>query len=48
MQYDSKFAKDNPNYFQYDFNHPENIPEKFHNYFDFVLADPPFITQDVW
>ena len=43
-----KFGNKNPNFFQYDFNHPELIPEKYHNYFDFVLADPPFITFEVW
>ena len=43
-QYDLKFQKNNPNYYQYDFNHPEAIPQKYHNFFDFVLADPPFIT----
>ena len=45
---DEKFAKKNPNYFKYDFNKPEEIPENFHNFFDFVLADPPFITHEVW
>ena len=24
------------------------LPEKFENYFDFVLIDPPFITLEVW
>ena len=48
IQFDKKFATKNPNFFQYDFNHPELIPEKYHNYFDFVLADPPFITLEVW
>ena len=32
----------------YDFNKPDDIPEKLHGYFDLVLIDPPFITQDVW
>jgi 16S rRNA G966 N2-methylase RsmD len=32
----------------YDFNKPEDIPEKFNGYFDLVLIDPPFITLDVW
>ena len=26
----------------------EKFPEKFENYFDFILVDPPFITEDVW
>jgi hypothetical protein len=48
MKFDEKFAKNNPNYYQYDFNKPEDIPAKFVNFFDFVLADPPFITLEVW
>ncbi len=36
------------NFFQYDFNCPEKIPAKYHHHFDFVVADPPFITHDVW
>lgn len=32
----------------YDFNKPEDIPENYNGYFDFVLIDPPFITLDVW
>lgn len=45
---DEKFAVKNPNYFKYDFNKPEEIPEKFNGYFDFLLVDPPFITKEVW
>ncbi len=32
----------------FDFNKLEEIPEDLHNYFDFVVIDPPFITHDVW
>mgnify|MGYP001039541332 CR=1 FL=1 len=32
----------------YDFNKPDEIPEKFNDFFDLVLIDPPFITLDVW
>ncbi len=46
---DEKFGKKNEEYFfAYDFNHPESIPKKYHGYFDFVLAVPPFITEEVW
>jgi predicted methyltransferase len=47
-QFDEKFGVKNPNFFKYDFNKPEDIPEKYNNYFDYVLIDPPFITEDVW
>jgi|JI6StandDraft_1071083.scaffolds.fasta_scaffold45561_1 hypothetical protein len=42
---DEKFAVKNPNYFKYDFNKPEEIPERFNDYFEFLLVDPPFITK---
>ena len=47
FDYDQKFAKD-PNYVFYDFNKPEDIPEEFHNKFDLIVIDPPFITREVW
>lgn len=47
-QFDKKFEKKNPNFVFYDFKHPEDIPEKFTDFFDFVVIDPPFITRDVW
>ena len=47
FQIDTKFSKD-PNYVYYDFNKPEDIPSNLINYFDFVLIDPPFITEEVW
>ena len=36
------------NYYKYDYNHPEDIPEELCGTFDFVLIDPPFITEEVW
>ena len=37
-----------PNYFKYDFNFPEQIPKELHGTFDYVVIDPPFITEEVW
>ena len=37
-----------PNYFKYDYNFPGQIPEELHHTFDFVVIDPPFITEEVW
>jgi hypothetical protein len=41
---DEKFSIKNPNFYKYDFNKFEDIPDKFNDYFEFVLVDPPFIT----
>lgn len=32
----------------YDFNKPEEFDQKFNDYFDMVMIDPPFITEEVW
>ena len=36
------------NFVYYDFKLPENIPEELHHTFDFLVIDPPFITEEVW
>lgn len=47
-KFDKKFEKRNPTFVFFDFHKPEDIPEKYHNFFDYVVIDPPFITRDVW
>ena len=37
-----------PNYFKYNYNFPEQIPKDLHGTFDYVVIDPPFITEEVW
>jgi len=32
----------------YDYHHPENIPKPVRGKFDYVVVDPPFITEEVW
>eukprot|EP00758_Cryptobia_borreli_P007834 Tbor_TRINITY_DN5333_c0_g7::TRINITY_DN5333_c0_g7_i1::g.4763::m.4763 len=32
----------------YDYNKSEQIPMQYMGYFDYVVVDPPFITQEVW
>lgn len=50
LDYDKVFEKrcKSSMYFQYDFNHPENIPEIYKNKFRYIIVDPPFITREVW
>ncbi|EPY30678.1 hypothetical protein AGDE_09321 [Angomonas deanei] len=38
----------NNNVIFYDYNDPERIPIQCMNAFDYVVADPPFITSEVW
>ncbi|CAM9178573.1 unnamed protein product [Laminaria digitata] len=44
---DTKWAK-NPGFVLYDFTRPEDIPQDVRGTFDMVVADPPFITEQVW
>ena len=50
MDLDENFAKKlKPEcFFAYDFNKPEDIPQEMLGTFDMVVADPPFITREVW
>lgn len=52
LDYDERFkakaAKLGGESIFYDFNDSLNIPEKYHHAFDFVVIDPPFITEEVW
>ncbi|RHY34843.1 hypothetical protein DYB32_000635 [Aphanomyces invadans] len=37
-----------PRVVHYDFNHPTTFPDEFAHKFDFIVIDPPFITEHVW
>ncbi|CCW63958.1 unnamed protein product [Phytomonas sp. EM1] len=47
FEFDPHWEKD-PGFVKYDFHYPERIPIQYMNAFDYVVADPPFITSDVW
>ncbi|GET87599.1 hypothetical protein, conserved [Leishmania tarentolae] len=47
FEYDTQWASD-PCYVHYDFHQPEQVPIQYMAAFDYVVADPPFITADVW
>ncbi|KAF0716200.1 Aste57867_2971 [Aphanomyces stellatus] len=37
-----------PRVVHYDFHDPVNFAASFQQHFDFVVIDPPFITEEVW
>ncbi|CCW69707.1 unnamed protein product [Phytomonas sp. Hart1] len=47
FEFDLHWERD-PGFVHYDFHHAERIPIQYMNAFDYVIADPPFITRDVW
>lgn len=47
FEFDRRWEKD-PGFVFYDFNEPEKIPVSAWEHFDFVVVDPPFITEEVW
>jgi hypothetical protein len=48
FDYDERFPKRHKNAVKFDFNDFSNISEEFHHKFDFIVIDPPFITEKVW
>ncbi|KAI9921370.1 hypothetical protein PsorP6_001328 [Peronosclerospora sorghi] len=47
FEYDRRFDKMyNGHFVFYDYNEPTNLPEKFHNFFDYVLVDPPYLNTN--
>ncbi|CEM13679.1 unnamed protein product [Vitrella brassicaformis CCMP3155] len=47
FDYDVSFAS-HPSFVFYDFNNPEELPDHLLHSFDYVIIDPPFITETVW
>ena len=47
LDFDKQWESD-PGFVFYDYNAPENIPERLRGTFEGVLIDPPFITTEVW
>ncbi|RNF26660.1 methyltransferase [Trypanosoma conorhini] len=47
FEFDRQWEAD-PGFVRYDFHRPEQVPVQYLAAFDYVLADPPFITEDVW
>lgn len=47
FEYDTEWASD-AGYVRYDFHQPEQVPIQYMSAFDYVVADPPFITSEVW
>jgi len=47
LDFDRQWEAD-PGFVFYDFNAPADLPADVLHTFDFVLVDPPFITEEVW
>jgi 16S rRNA G966 N2-methylase RsmD len=47
LEFDEKF-KIEKGFVFYDFNKPLDLPAELKGKFDFILIDPPFITEEVW
>lgn len=45
---DTKLIAKHPNGVYFDFNDYTALDTKFHEFFDFVLIDPPFIAKEPW
>lgn len=47
FEFDRRWQNDSGFVF-YDFNKPESIPVDLFGEFDYIVVDPPFITEEVW
>lgn len=47
FEYDRQWSND-PCYVFYNYTTPEQVPIQYMAAFDYIVADPPFITADVW
>jgi len=47
FDYDEMWAS-HPCFVKYDYKHVEHIPKEYHGVFDYVVIDPPFVTDVVW
>mmetsp|Transcript_16311 Transcript_16311/g.35388 ORF Transcript_16311/g.35388 Transcript_16311/m.35388 type:complete len:204 (+) Transcript_16311:3-614(+) len=46
LEHDRRFEAFGDRFVFYDFNSPTDLPQGLRNSFDFVLADPPFLSED--
>lgn len=47
FEYDKRFHElFQEHYIYYNYNDPLNVAEKFKSYFDVVLADPPYLSEE--
>ncbi|XP_073977879.1 EEF1A lysine methyltransferase 1 isoform X1 [Rhodnius prolixus] len=46
FEYDNRFAVYGADFHFYDYKHPLDVPRRFANYFDLVVADPPFLSEE--
>ena len=46
LEYDSRFEKFGEDFVFYDYNKPLEIHKNMKNYYDIVVADPPFLSEE--
>lgn len=46
FEYDRRFSIYEDDYFFYDYNLPLEVPQEKANYYDLVIADPPFLSEE--
>lgn len=46
FEYDKRFSIYDDDYVFYDYNTPLDVPREKSNYYDLVIADPPFLSEE--
>ncbi|GJQ68789.1 hypothetical protein Trydic_g14727 [Trypoxylus dichotomus] len=45
-EYDTRFSVYGVDFVKYDYRYPLNIPQSYRSYYDLVIADPPFLSEE--
>ncbi|XP_022916003.2 EEF1A lysine methyltransferase 1 [Onthophagus taurus] len=45
-EYDKRFSYCGDDFIYYDYNNPLKIPNEYKGYYDLVIADPPFLSEE--
>lgn len=46
LEFDRRFESFGEDFLFYDYNDPLNLPAEWEHYFDVVVADPPFLSEE--
>ncbi|KRT80180.1 hypothetical protein AMK59_8697 [Oryctes borbonicus] len=45
-EYDMRFSAFGNDFIKYDYANPLNLPQKYNAYYELVIADPPFLSEE--
>lgn len=46
LEFDTRFSMYGPDFVLYDYRSPLEVPKELNSFFDVVVADPPFLSEE--